>query len=372
MKRSALLVWTTLLSLGSARSAFADWVIFLDGQAAHVLAFELTETTVNMVTPTGKRWSILKSVVDIPRTRYYNNLGPDGRHSPGWIVFFAEGSTTPPEKVSSPPPSLQATQVMESPAPPPLVPVAVGSSPPPREVVQLPSPDEASPPESSSRPRFAVFLNGNVGTEPLQFGDSRSFDLFGERALIDSRYADAKPQGPEVGALLRIVGPIAVGASYESFRNERTALYTASLPHPFFYDRFREISGALSGLSHEETAVHVDAAVTKTMGPLTLDVVGGPSWFFTKTEVLSDLLYDEVFPFDSVVPQGVQTQLFENRLLGFNVGASATYRIAGIFGVDFAVRYSRAEMRFLLDETRVLELQAGGLRLGAGLRFLFP
>jgi len=384
MKPLSVFVWTTLLFLGAGRRAFSDWVIFQDGQAAHVLAFELTDSAVNMVTFNGKRWSILKSTVDIAKTRHFNHLGPDGRYSPGWIVFFAE-SPTPPPPTEAKLPSLasrQETQVVEEPITPPSAqPPLAASAPPSQETrvveEQIHAPPEASlsaPPPLERRPdhRLALFVNGVVGTELRQFGDMNRFDLFSEEAQIESRYSDARAQGPEVGGLFRVAGPIGVGASVELFRNDRDAFYTASLPHPFFFERYREISGALSDLAHEETAVHVDATVSKSLGPLTLDVLAGPSWFFTRTDVLGDVSYDEVFPFDNVIPQGVQSRSFENRMLGFNVGASATYRIGGILGFDLAVRYSRAQMRFLLDEGRELELQAGGLRLGAGLKFLFP
>ncbi len=58
--------------------------------------------------------------------------------------------------------------------------------------------------------------------------------------------------------------------------------------------------------------------------------------------------------------------------MAFNVGVSATFRIASIFGVDFGVRYSEARSKIFAEEGREIELDAGGLSVGAGLRFLFP
>ena len=87
--------------------------------------------------------------------------------------------------------------------------------------------------------------------------------------------------------MFRVKGPFGVGASVELFQNPRDAVYSASIPHPFFFDRFRQFSGAESGLTSQETAAHLDAFVTKTWGPISIDVFGGPSWFFTKTELLA-------------------------------------------------------------------------------------
>src|SRR3990172_2820868 len=96
MKSLSIFGWTILFFLTAGTRAFSDWVIFRDGPAASVLAFELTESAVNMVTMTGKRWSVLKSAVDLEKTRHCNLLGPDGRHSPGWRVFMMESPIPPP------------------------------------------------------------------------------------------------------------------------------------------------------------------------------------------------------------------------------------------------------------------------------------
>jgi hypothetical protein len=185
-------------------------------------------------------------------------------------------------------------------------------------------------------------------------------------------YRDERRQGYELGVHFRFAGPFAVGATVQRFENDRDASYTASLPHPFFFDRFRELSGVASGLTYEELAVHVDAVVTKSWGPLTVDAFAGPSWFRSRTEVLIDLDYDEVFPYDEVFFRGVQGRVLESEPIGYNVGASVTFRIARIFGVDFGARYSEARSKLFVEDGRDVELDLGGLNVSAGLRFLFP
>ena len=91
-----------------------------------------------------------------------------------------------------------------------------------------------------------------------------------------------------------------------------------------------------------------------------------------RTEVLVDVLYGEAFPFDAVELQRTQLRVLENRPRGYNFGASATVRITSIFGLDLEARYSKARATFLVEGAREIELDVGGLRLGAGLRLLFP
>jgi len=378
MKRLFLLLLVLLVSAGSLR---ADWLIFKNGLASEVLAVELTDLAVNTVTLTGQRWSVLQDAVDIARTRRANRMSGDTRLSPGWSVIVGvpgEPAPSSPAKVSRqaapatpPPPSPVPAPPPEAPvpAPPPEAPML--APPPPRAPVPAPA-ATTSLPKPSRQQRFAVYVNGAIGTEQVRFEETHSFELFSEQASIDSVYRDPKQRGVELGGLFRVKGPFGVGASVELFQNDRDAVYSASIPHPFFFDRFRQFSGAESGLTSQETAVHLDAFVTKTWGPISIDVFGGPSWFFTKTELLVDVLYEEAFPFDTVEPRGTQLQVFENRPIGFNVGASATYRFGGIFGLDMGLRYSKAKTTLFINDGREIQLDAGGLRLGAGLRFLFP
>lgn len=361
----------TLFFVGSilaAGHASADWVIFADGQRTEVLAIEIAERAVHITTKAGKRWSVLRDSVNVDATRAANEPPPTLE-----VVTVAEAETVAP--IPAPP---------ENPTPTPIETPAPTTTPPPppqiveRELTVIPpasaSEDILEPPRSSSSPahRFAITLNGVRGTDTLSFADTNQFELFKESAQIESVYRDPRAQGYELGAQFRFAGPFAIGATVQRFDNDREASYTASLPHPFFFDRFRELSGAASGLTHEELAVHLDVAITKTWGPLTVDAFGGPSWFRTKTEVLVDVVYDEVFPYDEVFLRGVEGRVLASEPIGFNVGARATFRVASIFGVDFGVRYSEAHTKLFVEEGREIGLDAGGLSVGAGLRFLFP
>ncbi len=347
MARFVFFVGTLL----AAAPAWSDWVVFVDGQRTEVRAVELTERAVNITTMAGKRWSVLRDAVDVEATRAANATPP--------LLEVITVIETPP--VAPPPAPAELS------APPQLQTIVE------RELTLLPEADVVRPPAPSTRPyRFSIALNGVRGHDTLQFTDTNQFELFKEQAHIESVYSDPRPQGFELGVQYRFAGPFAVGATVQRFENDRSASYNASLPHPFVFERFRELSGTKSGLFHEEMAVHLDAVVTKTWGPVTLEGFGGPSWFQTKTEVLVDVLYDETFPYNEVVFQGVEGRVLETQPLGYNVGVSATFRVASIVGVDFGVRYSEARAKLAVDQGREIEIDAGGLAFGAGLRFLFP
>ena len=63
---------------------------------------------------------------------------------------------------------------------------------------------------------------------------------------------------------------------------------SGTVPHPFFFNRARAISGVTSG-ARQEMAVHVDAMWVVPIRPkMTLAVFGGPSFYNVKQTVVSD------------------------------------------------------------------------------------
>jgi hypothetical protein len=144
------------------------------------------------------------------------------------------------------------------------------------------------------------------------------------------------------------------------------------LPHPFFYDRLRELSGE-QPLSRSERALHLDPVLSLHFGPrLSVDAFSGVSLFFTETELLDEILYEEVFPYDSLVSKGTTLRRMVARPLGYNLGVSTTLRLLGVLGMNFGLRYSRAEVPLDLAEGRETHFDIGGLRFGAGLSILIP
>ena len=351
--------------------ASADRVVLRGGGHSEVRWFALTDRSVDMVTVKGQTWSIVRDAVDIPETLAANGMAAGERFSPSWPREVPAKEPPPPPSVApdeprrfSPRIEPERVQLSEPTAP---------QEPTEDTVPQIALPTPFQPPTSSKRYRVALFVNGILGTESLQFNDRRSFELFREQAQIETGFRDAQSRGAEVGVFFMLKGPVGVAASFEMFRTDHDGSYSARLPHPFFYDTFREIDETRSGLSHEERTAHFALVVSKSFGQrLYLDLFAGPSLFDTRTEILTDFLYEEAFPFDDVLTLGPVIQIVEQRPVGFNIGTHATYRLFGALGLNINIRYSRARLRLERGDVGEMELDLGGLRLGAGLKFLFP
>ncbi len=362
-------------SLVCVSSATADWLVLKNGARSEVRAVQIHERFIVAVTLNGKNWSLILEAVDVETTRALNGMSENERLSPGWprpdvpadVVTTARTAPETVDRRPGPPGSQTGTEPRTSVVPPPP------TSPPPTSPPPRPEGEVVRSGEDGAETRLALFLNGVTGSSDFGVTESRSFSIFKEIATLDVNYRESsRRSGYEFGAMVRIRGPVGIVASAELIDSAPSATYRNRLPHPFFYDRLRELSGE-QHLSRSERALHLDPVLSLDFGPrLSVDVFSGVSMFFTETEVLDEILYEEVFPYDSLVSKGTTFRRMEARPLGYNLGASMTLRLLGVLGMNFGLRYSRAEVRLDLAEGREIHFDTGGLRFGAGLSILIP
>lgn len=361
-----------------ASPAAADWLVLRNGARSEVRAVQIREGFIVAVTLNGKTCSFALESVDVGTTRALNGMSESEGLSPGWPrpTAPADVGTAPrtaPETTERRP--ISPASPRETERKPPVAPPPPASPPPPPPP---PSPPrlEAKAVRSVEGPvdtRLALFLNGVTESSDFALTESRSFPIFRETATADVNYRDSRRSGYEVGALVRIRGPVGVVASAELFDGAPSATYRNRLPHPFFFDQPRELSGQQPELSWSERALHVDPVLSLDFGSrLSVDAFSGVSLFFIETELVDEIHYQEVFPYDSLVSNGTTLRLMEARPLGYNFGVSTTLRLFGVLGMNFGLRYSRAQVRLDLAEGREIHFDAGGLRFGAGLSILIP
>jgi outer membrane protein with beta-barrel domain len=191
---------------------------------------------------------------------------------------------------------------------------------------------------------------------------------FVEPSVVDTSYKPGSIPGIDAGAGVRVWRNLAVGIDVSWVSKTTTAAVSAQVPHPFFFNRPRAVSGDASGLDRDETALHVQALWVMPMRRRwQLALAGGPSWFTVGQDVVSDVTITQTYPYDTAT---FATALVAHRSrsgVGFNAGADATYRLRRHVGVGAGLMFSHASVP--LDDT--LTVDAGGVRVSGGLRFRF-
>ena len=142
---------------------------------------------------------------------------------------------------------------------------------------------------------------------------------------------------------------------------------SGSVPHPFFFNRARSVTGVTSG-AREEMAVHVDAMWVMPIRPkMTLAVFGGPSFYSVKQTVVSDFDYNQSYPYDDVTLTRVISDDESSSVTGINFGADVGYYFTETIGVGGVIRFGRASV-----DTSIGSLDVGGPEFGVGLRIRIP
>jgi hypothetical protein len=225
---------------------------------------------------------------------------------------------------------------------------------------------------SAGATHLTIGVSGGVQQAAEDLSDHFSFPKNAETETVDVTYP-MKPLGfIDLAAGYRVWKNLGVGVAVSVTSGKVDAEVTASVPHPFFFNQPRTVTGTEHNISHSETGVHVQLQyLIPATGKLHFILEGGPSWINVDHEVVTDVTVTESYPYDTAAFGGAVTKSTTGSAAGFNAGVDVTWMFAESIGVGGLVRYTRADIDLQAVEGRSLSVKAGGLQAGAGIRVLF-
>jgi hypothetical protein len=218
--------------------------------------------------------------------------------------------------------------------------------------------------------KVKLLLGGGYQLGSPEFDQTLSFDQFQEQATIATSYSADKALGLDVGIqwnAFRSIGFQVAGTLYD---RDLAGTWNASFPHPFFFDQPRTATGDVTG-KMKETAGHLSLVFFGKSGNLDLSAWGGVSLFKVEADLLQNVEYSQAYPYDSVTVTSVPLGKGEDSPIGFNIGASVDYRFSKSIGLGVQGRFARAKAKLAAGGSPEVEVDAGGLQLGGGLRIYF-
>jgi opacity protein-like surface antigen len=223
---------------------------------------------------------------------------------------------------------------------------------------------------ASERYKFKVMLGAGYNVSSVDFPESQSFPLYQESATIDTTYSANKAAGVDVGLQWNALQHFGVQLAASRFSRELAGSFSASIPHPLYFDQPRKVSGDLIG-TLSETAVHLSLVAFGTQGKLDLSGWAGISFFKVEADLLQGVNYSQSYPYDSITVTSTPTSSVSDSPIGFTAGASAEWRFAQHFGAGVQGRYAKATAKLKVNSGNDVEIDAGGLGVGAGIRIYF-
>jgi len=170
----------------------------------------------------------------------------------------------------------------------------------------------------------------------------------------------------------RIRGRFGARVAFSRMSRTADARVSGTIPHPFYYEHGRAISGTQPGADERESALHVDLAVLAAATPtLELTVFAGPTWFWTSQDLVTNVSYSESYPYDTATYSSAALVSQSATKAGVNAGADITWFMSEHLGVGGLIRFSRATVTYSAGTDNSASARVGGMQATAGLRVSF-
>jgi hypothetical protein len=221
--------------------------------------------------------------------------------------------------------------------------------------------------------RAIVSVNGGVAPSGRRVSDAFDIRQFGDpetgAATVD--YPGKTAPLVDGGVTFHVWRRLGAGLAISYASTRVNAAIDASLPHPFFLNTFRHISGT-TGVSRHETAAHLQASYLLPASAHVLVLLsGGPSIINVSQPVVTEVQYSQAYPYDTATFTGAVTRDGSGTAVGFNAGGDVTWMIGRTIGIGGMARYTRGTATVDAGSGRTLRVHAGGAQIGAGVRFTF-
>lgn len=220
--------------------------------------------------------------------------------------------------------------------------------------------------------RVFVSINGSYRVGSDDFSDRITFRENAEDGRFDTNYTVSSGPAFDLSGGAVVWRNLGIGVGATRFSRSTSTIVAGSVPHPFFFDRPRTISGDVTGLKHEEIGLHVQArGVFPVRNRLQVMVFGGPSFFRLKQGIVNDVDFSETYPFDVATFRQAVTSTAIESTLGFNVGGDIGYFFTRQLGVGFGAQFAGTTVETPSPGGGTINVKVGGVQAGGGLRLRF-
>lgn len=232
---------------------------------------------------------------------------------------------------------------------------------------------QAKPSRPQPIDRIYVSVNGAFQVGGDDFGETVTFRENAEDGRFSTDYQVKSGPALNISVGASLWRNLGVGVGVTRYSKNTPTSFSASVPHPFFFNRPREVEGEVTGIEREELAVHIQARATFVPTERIQAVVfGGPSFFTVKQGVVNDFEITEAYPYDTATfSRGIFTTVDDSKV-GFNVGADVGYFFTRQVGVGGSVQWAATTIDAPgSGGSGTFDIKAGGFQAGAGLRLRF-
>lgn len=221
--------------------------------------------------------------------------------------------------------------------------------------------------ERESRLEIGLDFAQTLGTST--FSSTQTIRDYAEDGTLTSSYAVKKAPGGGLHLQYNFTNKLGVRIGGQTFSRKSDGTFTGRIPHPFFFNRPRAISGTQSGLNFTESAFSLTAVLRGGSGKWNFALEGGPAIFSVNADLAERARYTEVYPYDTITFGGASTVKEQISPIGFAVGAEVGRQVGRSVAVVAQARYTKASGSVDVNSQSV-DVKAGGVQARIGIRFI--
>lgn len=272
------------------------------------------------------------------------------------------------EEIPRPGPSIQPKPEKKEKAPFPQKQEREAPAPlPPR----LSREEVASTPASGKK--FFIRLGGGYGSKSYDYGHSWNFDLYYEKGEITEDYR-IDSSGPvfDAGIGFYFLKNLAIEVSFIPASGKTRGTFTASIPHPLYFDSAREATWENGNLKYSASEINFNLLFSQPLfSRLSIYFTAGGTYFSgIKVENLKLVNWNETgYPYFDV-NVSPQYSFYTKDTFGFNASGGVDFFISPTVGLNLNVRYSDGTAEMEVEGNKV-SIKTGGIRATGGIKFAF-
>lgn len=253
------------------------------------------------------------------------------------------------------------------------VPADAQQKPPAKPQPQPPAIGKPSPakPKQPRQYRGFIAIGGAVQVPGSQLSDQFTFDVHAESGTTTVDYASKSAPGVDVTAGWRFWKTTGMAVGFSRTAVTAAVQTESQIPHPFFDDRDRLVSGEAGNISRSETALHAQFFYLREHKKWRTRVLGGLSYFTVQQDLVTAVNVTETYPYDVAEFRSVTTQRGSGSAPGFNAGIDLTRMFTPQVGFGGAVRLARGKIDLNGSDDRNVSTNAGGAQATVGIRIAF-
>jgi hypothetical protein len=223
----------------------------------------------------------------------------------------------------------------------------------------------------TAKSRGTVYANGGYQTGTESMTVTGTIVANADTGSFTSTFKPKSGTSIDVGGSARVWKALSVGVAYTTFSADGQPDVSAEIPHPFFFNQPRSVSGQV-GVSRSEKAFHIRAVFTSAPGKkIQFSAFGGPVVFSVTQDVVTGVSYSDAYPYDSATFASASTKQVSQSKTGFGGGADVAYYFTDHIGLGASATLAKATITTAQSDGTSLSIKVGGAIVGIGLRVRF-